>query len=62
MTSVPVMSEGIKSGVNCTRLNESWSALASVEMSSVFASPGTPTSSAWLRVKIEMRISSITSC
>src|SRR5205823_5508909 len=33
---------------------------ASVEIISVLARPGTPTSSAWLRVKIEIRISSIT--
>ncbi len=56
ITSVPVMSLGMRSGVNWTRLNESCSVFASVEMSSVFAKPGTPTSSAWLRVKIAISI------
>ena len=60
MTSVPVMSLGIRSGVNWMRLNDKLIVCASVEMSSVFASPGTPTSSAWLRVKIAISISSIT--
>ena len=46
MTSVPVMSLGIRSGVNWMRLKASLSVCASVEMSSVFARPGTPTSSA----------------
>ena len=46
MTSVPVMSLGIRSGVNWMRLKESWSVLARVEMSSVLARPGTPMSSA----------------
>ena len=61
MTSVPVMSEGIKSGVNWMRRNDICSVSASVEISSVFARPGTPTSSAWLRVKMAMRISCTTS-
>ena len=38
------MSAGIKSGVNCTRLNESANTLDTVLTSSVFANPGTPTS------------------
>ena len=41
-TSVPVMSLGIRSGVNCTRVNGRSSAWASVWTSSVFARPGTP--------------------
>ena len=41
------MSDGIRSGVNCTRLKLSPSVLAKVETSSVLASPGTPTSRAW---------------
>ncbi len=61
MTSVPVMSLGMRSGVNWMRLKPSCSACASVEMSSVFARPGTPTSSAWLRVKMAMSSSSMTS-
>ncbi len=42
-TSVPVMSPGMRSGVNWTRLNERSSASASVRMRSVLARPGTPT-------------------
>ncbi len=42
MTSVPVMSEGIRSGVNWMREKLRDSVLASVLMSSVFARPGTP--------------------
>ena len=41
------MSLGMRSGVNCTRENVSSSACATVWTSSVLASPGTPTSSAW---------------
>src|SRR3954469_2572712 len=41
--SVPVMSDGIRSGVNWIRENFSSSTRASVCTSSVFASPGTPT-------------------
>ena len=40
MMSVPVMSDGIRSGVNWMRVNFRSSTLASVAMSSVFASPG----------------------
>src|SRR5580765_6189703 len=43
MMSVPVMSDGIRSGVNWMRLNRSSSTCASVAISSVFARPGTPT-------------------
>src|SRR6266850_175345 len=43
MMSVPVMSDGIKSGVNWIRLNLRSSTCASVAMSSVLARPGTPT-------------------
>src|SRR5262249_10971631 len=43
MMSVPVMSDGIRSGVNWMRLNFNSSTLASVAMSSVLARPGTPT-------------------
>ena len=39
-SSVPVMSPGIRSGVNCTRLKERASASATVDTSSVLASPG----------------------
>ena len=45
-TSVPVMSLGIRSGVNWMRLKPRCSVCASVEMMSVLARPGTPTSSA----------------
>ena len=40
--SVPVMSVGIRSGVNCMRLNDSPSAVASVRTSKVLAVPGMP--------------------
>ncbi len=43
MMSVPVMSDGIRSGVNWMRENFSSSTRASVWISSVLASPGTPT-------------------
>ena len=43
MMSVPVMSDGIRSGVNWMRVNFSSSTCASVWMSSVLARPGTPT-------------------
>src|SRR5436190_3482924 len=43
MMSVPVMSDGMRSGVNWMRLNFRSSTFASVATSSVFASPGTPT-------------------
>ena len=42
--SVPVMSEGIMSGVNWMRRNERLEIRATVLTSSVLASPGTPTS------------------
>jgi hypothetical protein len=42
MMSVPVMSDGIRSGVNWMRLNLRSSTRASEWMSSVLASPGTP--------------------
>ena len=44
INSVPVMSLGIRSGVNCTRENVRSRARETVCTSSVFASPGTPTS------------------
>ena len=59
--SVPVMSEGIRSGVNCTRLKVRFSTSASVEMSSVLARPGTPTNRQWPREKSAIRRCSTTS-
>ena len=44
INSVPVMSLGIRSGVNCTRVNVRSSARATVCTSNVLASPGTPMS------------------
>ena len=44
---MPVMSIGIRSGVNWMRLNFSDIVSASLLTSSVLASPGTPISSAW---------------
>ena len=46
-TSEPMMSEGIRSGVNWMRLASRPSTLPSVSTSSVLARPGTPISSAW---------------
>jgi len=46
MISVPVMSEGMRSGVNWMRENLSSSAWATVETIRVLASPGTPSSRA----------------
>ena len=46
MTSVPVMSDGIKSGVNCTRLKDRRVAEAKVLINRVLAKPGTPSSNA----------------
>ena len=46
MTSVPMMSEGIRSGVNWIRLKLICSVCAIVLAMSVFPSPGTPTMSA----------------
>ena len=43
MMSVPVMSDGIRSGVNWMRENFSSSTRASVWINSVLANPGTPT-------------------
>ena len=47
ITIEPVMSPGIRSGVNCTRLVSTDSAAARVRTSSVFAVPGTPSISTW---------------
>ena len=60
--SVPVMSEGIRSGVNWIRRNERPRMRASVLTSSVLASPGTPTSRTWPRAKRPVRSCSTTSC
>ena len=49
MISVPVMSLGIRSGVNWIRLKFMASAWASVEMVRVLASPGTPMVRQWPR-------------
>ena len=47
MMSVPVMSDGIRSGVNWMRLNFRSSTSAMVRTSSVLARPGTPTMRQW---------------
>ena len=62
MTSVPMMSDGIRSGVNWMRLNLRWTACASVLISSVFARPGTPRSRQWPPAKNTVRISWTTVC
>ena len=55
--SVPVMSEGMRSGVNWMRLNLRSRTFASVETSSVLARPGTPTSRQWPFAKRAVRSS-----
>ena len=57
MTSVPRMSDGIRSGVNWMRLNFRCTASASVLISSVLASPGTPRSRQWPPARNAIRIS-----
>ena len=42
MISVPVISDGIKSGVNCIRLKFKAKAFATLLIRSVLARPGTP--------------------
>ena len=58
---MPVMSEGIRSGVNWIRRNERLRICATVLTSSVLASPGTPTSSTCPRAKRPIRSCSTTS-
>ena len=60
MTSVPVMSDGMRSGVNWMRENPRLSVLATVEMRRVLAKPGTPTTRACPPHRITMSSSSIT--
>ncbi len=60
MISVPVMSPGMRSGVNCTRLKLSFNASATVCTISVLARPGTPMSSAWPPARIAVRMPSTT--
>src|SRR6266850_4718200 len=59
--SVPVMSDGMMSGVNWIRLNCRSRMSASVLMSSVLASPGTPVIRQWPPVKSAMSTCSTTS-
>ena len=60
MTSVPVMSDGMRSGVNWMREKLSDSARASVLISSVLASPGTPSRMQCPRQRKAISNSSIT--
>ena len=60
--SVPVMSIGIRSGVNWMRLNFSDIVSASLLTSSVLASPGTPISRACPRANRQIDSRSMTSC
>ena len=62
ITSVPVMSEGIRSGVNWMRLNCNDKASARVRIISVLASPGTPTSRQCPRANMAISSSSMTCC
>ena len=54
-TEVPVMSEGIRSGVNCTRENRNPSKLASIRISVVFPTPGTSSMRTWESVRMPTR-------
>ena len=54
MISVPVMSLGIRSGVNWMRVNFMCRAWARVETVSVLASPGTPIVRQWPRAKMQI--------
>ena len=58
--SVPVMSAGIRSGVNWMRLNDRCRIFETVRTRSVLARPGTPTSRQWPRLNRAMRSCSIT--
>ena len=59
--SVPIISDGIRSGVNWIRLKGSSRIRANVLMSSVFANPGTPTSKQCPCEKSAIRSCSMTS-
>ena len=61
MMSVPVMSDGIRSGVNWMRLNTRPSVCAMVRTISVFAVPGSPVIRQWPPTNSAMRICSSTS-
>ena len=61
MISVPVMSLGIRSGVNWIRLNRIARAWAIVEMVSVLARPGTPIVRQLPRANMQISICSIIS-
>ena len=61
MISVPVMSLGIRSGVNWMRLNRIARAWEMVEIVSVFASPGTPIVRQCPRANMQTSICSIIS-
>ena len=61
-TLVPMMSAGIRSGVNCIRENPRSSTSWSVRISSVFPKPGTPSKSACPPVIKQIRTPSIISC
>ena len=60
-TCVPVMSDGIRSGVNWIRLKDTSKMSAKVLTISVLARPGTPSSRQCPRVKIAANICSIVS-
>ena len=55
--SVPVMSIGIRSGVNWMRLNFSDIVSATLLTNSVLANPGTPISKAWPRANRQIESS-----
>jgi hypothetical protein len=61
-TLVPVMSAGMRSGVNWILANSQPSTRASVRTRRVLATPGTPSMSAWFPVKMAISAFSMTSC
>ena len=60
ITSVPVMSDGIKSGVNWMRLKASDRHFDSVLIINVLARPGTPSRMQWPRLNRAISSSSMT--
>ena len=62
-TLVPVMSAGIRSGVNWMRLNSQAMDCASARVSRVFANPGTPSMSpCWLQSTTMRALRTASSC
>ena len=61
-TLVPTTSEGMRSGVICTRRNSRPKQIASARTISVLATPGTPSSSTWPPASVATSISCSARC